>query len=124
MVKHVSAVIVVSNQAPVVASFYRDKLGIPLEDEQHAGGGEALHYGCDLAGIHFAVHPMENWPYAEEVGPGGFRVALRIDDADASAAELNRLGQPFTGPVDEGWAKMIRMRDPDGNYVELVQRIA
>jgi hypothetical protein len=35
-----------------------------------------------------------------------------------------RLGrQPFNGPVDEGWAKMIQLRDPDGNYVELVERI-
>jgi len=123
MVKHVSAVIVVSNQAPVVAAFYRDKLGIPLEDEQHEGGGEVMHYGCSLAGLHFAVHPVENWPYAAEAGPGGFRVALRIDDADVSAAELRRLGQAFTGPIDEGWAKMLRMRDPDGNYVELVQRV-
>ena len=124
MVKHVSALIVVSKQAPVVAAFYRDKLGIPLENEQHEGGGEALHYGCNLAGLHFAVHPLENWPDAEEVGPGGFRVALRIDDADASAAALRRLGQPFTGPIDEGWAKMIQLRDPDGNYVELVQRVS
>ena len=122
MVRSVSAVIVVSNQAPAVAAFYREKLGIPLEDEQHEGGGEVLHYGCTLSGLHFAVHPVENWPYAAEVGPGGFRIALRIDDADASAAELRRLGQAFTGPVDEGWAKMIQLRDPDGNYVELVQR--
>lgn len=123
MVKHVSAVIVVSNQAPKIAAFYRDTLGIPLKDEQHEGGGEALHYGCDLAGLHFAVHPVGNWPYAKEVGPGGFRVALRVDDADASAAELSRRGQSFVGPIDEGWAKMIQMRDPDGNYVELVQRV-
>jgi catechol 2,3-dioxygenase-like lactoylglutathione lyase family enzyme len=123
MVKHVSAVIVVSHQAPAVAAFYRDKLGIPLEDEQHGGGGEALHYGCTLGGLHFAVHPVENWSYANEVGPGGFRVALRIDDAEASADELKRLRQPFDGPVDEGWAKMIQLRDPDGNYVELVERI-
>lgn len=124
MVKHVSALIVVSRQAPVVAAFYRDTLGIPLEDEQHAGGGEALHYGCTLGELHFAVHPIENWPYASEAGAGGLRVAMRIDDAEKSAAELRRLGQPFEGPVDEGWAKMIRLRDPDGNYVELVQRIA
>ena len=124
MVKHVSAVIVVSKRAPVVAAFYRDKLGIPLEHEQHAGGGETLHYGCTLGGLHFAVHPVENWPYADDVGPGGFRGARRIVDAEMGAANLKRLGQPFDGPIDEGWAKMIRLRDPDGNYVELVQRVA
>jgi catechol 2,3-dioxygenase-like lactoylglutathione lyase family enzyme len=97
MVKHVSAVIVVTKQAPALAAFYRDTLGIPLEDEQHAGGGEVLHYGCSLGGLHFAVHPVENWPYADEVGPGGFRLALRIDDAEASAAELKRCGQSTKG---------------------------
>jgi catechol 2,3-dioxygenase-like lactoylglutathione lyase family enzyme len=65
---------------------------------------------------------VENWINADEVGPGGFRVAFRIDDAEASAAELRRRGQRFEGPIDEGWAKMIQLRDPDGNYVELVQR--
>jgi len=124
MVKHVSAVIVVSRQAAALAAFYRDRLGIPLQDEQHGGGGEVLHYGCTLGGLHFAVHPVENWPYADQVGPGGVRLALRIDDAEASAAQLKRLGQPFEGPIDEGWAKMLRLRDPDGNYVELVERIA
>jgi catechol 2,3-dioxygenase-like lactoylglutathione lyase family enzyme len=122
MVKHVSAVIVVSENAGAVAAFYRDKLGIPLQDEQHAGGGEVLHYGCNLAGLHFAVHPVQNWAHADAVGPGGFRVAFRIDDAEASASKLRRFGQPFQGPVDEGWAKMIQLRDPDGNYVELVER--
>ena len=51
-------------------------------------------------------------------------MALRIEDAEKSAAELKRIGQPFKGPIDEGWAKMIQMRDPDGNYVELVQRMS
>jgi len=121
MVEHVSALIVVSRQASVVARFYRDRLGIPLEDEQHAGGGEALHYGCTFGGLHFAVHPVENWPYASDTGPGGFRVALRIADAELEAERLRKVAQEFTGPIDEGWARMIRLRDPDGNYVELVQ---
>jgi hypothetical protein len=95
MVKHISAVIVVSNQAPVVAAFYRDRLGIPLEDEQHGGGGEVLHYGCTLGGLHFAVHPVENWPYAEEVGPGG---------AVVGAVEVDGGGTHGAGAAGEGEA--------------------
>jgi catechol 2,3-dioxygenase-like lactoylglutathione lyase family enzyme len=123
MVKHLSAVILVSERAPALAAFYREVLGVPLVGEQHAGGGEALHFGCTLGGLHFAVHPVENWPYAPEVGPGGARLAFRIDDADASAAVLAKRAVRFEGPIDEGWARMIRLRDPDGNYVELVQRV-
>jgi catechol 2,3-dioxygenase-like lactoylglutathione lyase family enzyme len=121
MVEHVSALIVVSEQARVVADFYREQLGIPLRDEQHEGGGEALHFGCSLGGLHFAVHPTENWPYARDVGPGGFRVAFRVADAEAEAERLRAAGQALEGPVDEGWSRMVRLRDPDGNYVELVQ---
>ena len=121
MVEHVAAVIVVSDQAEVVARFYMESLGLPLEDEQHGGGGEALHFACTLGGLHFAVHPTENWPYASETGPGGFRIALRTLDARAAAESLRASGQDFEGPIDEGWSQMLRLRDPDGNYVELVQ---
>lgn len=120
MVKHLSAFILVSRQAPALAAFYRDALGIPLVDEQH--GREALHYGCTLGELHFAVHPVENWPGAPEVGRGGVRFAFRIADADASAASLAARGVRFEGPSDEDWGRTLRLRDPDGNYIELVQR--
>jgi len=122
MVKHLSALILVSRQAPALAAFYRDALGVPLVDEQH--GREALHYGCTLGGLHFAVHPVENWADAPEVGCGGARVAFRIDDADTSAASLAARGIRFVGPADEAWGRTLRLRDPDGNYIELVQRPA
>jgi catechol 2,3-dioxygenase-like lactoylglutathione lyase family enzyme len=113
MVKHLSAFIVVSRQAPALAAFHREALGIPLVDEQH--GREAMHYRCTLGELHFAVHPVENWPDAREVGCGGARIAFRIDDDG---------GVRFDGPADEDWGRTLRLRDPDGNYIELVQRRA
>ena len=70
------------------------------------------------------MHPVENWPDAPEVGRGGVRVAFRIDDADTSAASLTARGVRFKGLSDEDWGRTLRLRDPDGNYIELVQRRA
>jgi catechol 2,3-dioxygenase-like lactoylglutathione lyase family enzyme len=121
MITRFAAAIVVTRRAPAVAGFYRDVLGVPLEVERHGGGGEAEHFGCTLAGVHFAVHPVENWPGAEETGPGGCRVAFHVRDAAREAQRLGHLGVTLVGPLDVGWAKLVLLRDPDGNLVELVQ---
>lgn len=121
MIESLSAAIVVTRNVEALAVFYRDVLGVPLEPEQHGGGGEARHFGCALGPVHFAVHPVDNWPGAEETGPGGMRVAFDVGDGRAEAARLNGLGVRTVGPLEMGWAKLVLLRDPDGNLVELVQ---
>ncbi|TMA32396.1 MAG: VOC family protein [Deltaproteobacteria bacterium] len=121
MIERISANIIVTADPARLAAFYREKLGIPLEEEQHAGGGEALHFGCSLGGIHFAVHPVENWQAASETGPGGTRVAFAIDDAEDAARRLRARGVECLGPLDVGWGKLVFCRDPDGNLIELVR---
>ena len=44
--KFFSAVLITSRNAHSLAAFYRDVIGIPLEDEQH--GATAKHYGCEM----------------------------------------------------------------------------
>jgi catechol-2,3-dioxygenase len=121
MVSHLSAVLIVTRDIERVAGFYRDVLEIPLRPEQHPGGGEELHYGCSLAGMHFAVHPVANFAEAPETGIGGVRLAFRTESVEDAGASLRQKGVTFSGPVDFGWSKMLFLRDPDGNYVELVQ---
>jgi catechol 2,3-dioxygenase-like lactoylglutathione lyase family enzyme len=121
MITSLSATIVVTRDVEGLAKFYRDVLGLPLEREQHGGGGEALHFGCALGAVHFAVHPVDNWPGAEETGPGGVRLAFDVDDAGAEAERLRGAGVNAVGPLEMGWAKLVLLRDPDGNLVELVQ---
>jgi len=121
MIDRVSANIIVTKDAPRLAAFYREKLGIPLQEERHGGGGEALHFGCFLEGIHFAIHPVENWQAAPETGPGGTRVAFAIGDAEGAASTLRARGVECLGPLDMGWARLVFCRDPDGNLIELVR---
>jgi len=96
MVLGVSAILLISPDAAGLAGFYRAVLGVPLEDEIHEG--VPLHYACDLAGVHFAIHPADGWPGVNHSDARSPVVALAISDA--------------------------AVRDPDGNHVELLQAAA
>ena len=54
MIDRVTAILLISPDARALADFYRKVLSLPLEDEEHPG--VPLHYGCDLGGVHLAVH--------------------------------------------------------------------
>jgi catechol 2,3-dioxygenase-like lactoylglutathione lyase family enzyme len=121
-VNFVNAVLVVSDDAPGLAAWYRRVLGVPLRDEQHGGGGEAPHFGCYLNGMHFAVHPTGNYAFAPETGRGGVRLAFDVTDIDGFVAGLpdGEIDWVFK-PVDLGWSRMLALRDPDGNMIEVLQ---
>ena len=54
MIDRVTAVRLISSDPRALADFYRNALGLPLEDEEHPG--VPLHYGCDIGGVHLAIH--------------------------------------------------------------------
>jgi catechol 2,3-dioxygenase-like lactoylglutathione lyase family enzyme len=121
-VNSVNAVLVVSDDAPRLAQWYKRVLGLPLQDEEHEGGGESLHFGCTVHGLHFAIHPTANYVFAPETGRGGIRLAFDVTDIDAFAAGLNEEEIDWVfRPVDLGWSRMLAMRDPDGNMIEVLQ---
>jgi catechol 2,3-dioxygenase-like lactoylglutathione lyase family enzyme len=121
-VNFLNAVLIVSEQPERLRDWYRDVLGLPLEDEQHEGGAGVLHYGCNLRGVHFAIHPTETYAFAPETGTGAVRLAFNVSDIDAfeSSLEGKELDWVFRS-VDLGWSRMAALRDPDGNFVEVVQ---
>src|SRR5262245_26034395 len=120
-VNYLNAVLIVSSDAPRLADWYRRVLGLPLRDEQHEGGGEAPHFGCSVRGLHFAIHPTENYAFAPETGRGGVRIAFDVGDVDEFAAQLPAEVEWVFEPVDLGWSRMLAIRDPDGNMVEVLQ---
>jgi catechol 2,3-dioxygenase-like lactoylglutathione lyase family enzyme len=121
-VNFLSAVLIVSENAPKLAAWYREVLGLPLEDEQHEGGGGAVHFGCNLRGLHFAIHPTANYAFAPETGRGAVRLAFNVGDIEAFAAGLDETDVDWVfKPVDLGWSTMLAVRDPDGNMVEVLQ---
>lgn len=118
----VSAILLISPNAKSLAAFYRDGLGLPLEDEVHEG--VPLHYACELDGVHFAIHPAEGWPGVATRDAQSPVIALRTSDAKAVAERLSARGFAVAGPYDHGFAQVVTFRDPDGNHIEVLEPVA
>lgn len=119
-IKFLSAVLLVSHDAKRLAGFYRDVLGIPLEEERHTPSN--LHWGCNLGDVHFAIHPAADFEDDPSAGVGAIKLAFGVDDIDETADTLESRGVELVYPPrDLGWCKMTAVRDPDGNYVELTE---
>ncbi len=118
-VEFLSAVLLVSKDAPRLARFYRDVIGVPLRDEKH--GDSLPHYGCELGDLHFAIHPAENFRL-KNPRPGSVRVAFEVFDMKAFVRRLRARGaKPLYEPVDAGFGLLTAVRDPDGNVMEITQ---
>jgi predicted enzyme related to lactoylglutathione lyase len=118
-IEFLSAILIVSKNPDRLANFYRDIVGLPLEDEQH--GETHKHYGCELGDLHFAIHPTENFEGAA-TDVGAIKLAFTVFDMNAFVAKVERAGVKLAyPPKDTGFSLMTALNDPDGNYVEFTQ---
>ncbi len=119
-VNFLAAVLIVSEDPERLAGWYRDVLGLPVEAEEHESS--APHFGCNVHGLHFAIHPISNYSFAPETGPGGIRIAFNVTDIAQLERHLEAHSVDWVfRPVELGWSTMLAVRDPDGNLVEAVQ---
>jgi catechol 2,3-dioxygenase-like lactoylglutathione lyase family enzyme len=119
-----SAVLLVSKDPERLAHFYRDVLGIPLEEERH--DDTAKHYGCTLGDLHFAIHPAENFtasdPEQTAPGVGSVKLAFEIFDMEGFLEHIRGRGvEPLYPPKPLGSSLITALRDPDGNEIEFTQ---
>lgn len=57
-----------------------------------------------------------------ETGRGAIRIAFDVTDIDDFVARLPAEGMDWVfRPVDLGWSRMLAIRNPDGNLVEVLQ---
>jgi catechol 2,3-dioxygenase-like lactoylglutathione lyase family enzyme len=119
-VRFLSGLIVVSAQPDRLAAFYRDVLGLALHEERH--GDTALHWACELGDVHFAIHPVADYP-GEPVKPGAVKMAFMIFNMAEVVQWLDKCGVPLCYPPVEFGAesRITAIRDPDGNLVELTE---
>lgn len=118
-IEFLSAVLLVSKNPEKLAEFYRDVVGLPLEEEQH--GETEKHYGCELGDLHFAIHPISNFEETA-LGTGSVKLAFTIFDMEAFVEKIESKGYKLAyEPKDTGFATMTALTDPDGNYIEFTQ---
>lgn len=97
-----------------LVAFYRDVLGVPLEEEEHGTVGP--HFEGSLAGVHFAV-------WGEERHMSGPLVPVfRVRDLEGAAARLVRAGaRQLHKPIDLGDGKHVAgFLDPDHRPLRLL----
>jgi len=115
-----SAVLLVSKDPQRLARFYREVLHVPLEEERH--GDTLPHWGCTMGEVHFAIHPIEDFPGDRACGVGAVKLAFRVFDLQGFVRALAHHGaEPLYPPRDEGFCWMVALRDPDGNYLEFTE---
>ena len=118
--RFLSGIILVSRDPARLVGFYRDILGVPLTDERH--GDSAAHWACELGDVHFAIHPVEDYP-EDEPTPGAVKIAFMVFELDPLVAWLIERGVELCYPPAQlgSESRITAVRDPDGNLVELTE---
>ncbi|MGH9139286.1 MAG: VOC family protein [Acidimicrobiales bacterium] len=118
LIDSVGALLLISDDAERLAEFYRRALDLPLVDEEHEG--VPLHYGCELAGVHFAIHPSDGWPGEASPNTQSPVVVFYTSGIQSAYQRLVAAGVAATPPFDHGFATTTAFRDPDGNNVQVM----
>lgn len=105
-------------------AFYCDLLG--MTRETFSGGRTALKFGTQKINLHTAGREFE--PKAIRPTPGSGDICFLIDSVAEAKERLERSGnEVIEGPVERtgavGRLLSIYCRDPDGNLIELAQRL-
>jgi catechol 2,3-dioxygenase-like lactoylglutathione lyase family enzyme len=111
MVAGISVVYLYVRDLEAAIAFFRDRLGIPLE-QYDASWAEAA-----LGETRFALHAWHEG--APEPGSGGARINFRVEDVDAWAARLREAGVEV-GPIERAeYGAHCDVVGPEGYVVSL-----
>ena len=98
-------------------SFYRDILGVPLEEEDHGDEGPHFEYSWHEPYFHFAIFPLK--PNEEPT-----HVELSFNNsnvADVHSRAVSAGIQVVTPPGPRPWGFSAEYLDPDGNTVGVTE---
>jgi lactoylglutathione lyase len=110
--------------------FYTNVLGMKLLRRNDYPDGKFtlafVGYGPESEGA--VLELTHNWDTkAYELGTGYGHVALEVDDAYATCADVKKRGGKVTreaGPMKHGTTVIAFVEDPDGYKIEFIQRKA
>ena len=107
--------------------FYRDILGVPLEETNHDaekrdpwyGGEHAAHSWTEGAFIHFALYPKHE---PERPVATAAQIGFQVSNFDAVHRRVVDAGvEVVLHPRIEPWGRTARYLDPDGNIVSITE---
>lgn len=121
--------------------FYRDLLGLKLKKKMNESGAYmdkisglknvkvttvkmAAGDGNLIELIYYHSYKREAIPKKEICEVGISHIAFTVENLDAEYKRLSKAGIKFNAPPQvspDGYAKVTFCRDPEGNFIELVQ---
>jgi len=111
MVAGISVVYLYVRDLEAAVEFFRDRLGIPLE--QH----DSTWTEAALGELRFALHAWHEG--APEPGSGGVNISFAVDDVDEAANRLREAGVEVGPVAHEEYGSHCDVVGPEGYVVSL-----
>ena len=122
----IAAVLLFSERPERLARFYREQMAVPLRPIRVPG--LAAHWAADIGHVYLSIWPTRDGETGEappNAANGGAGVAFQVRDVVADFRRLTAAGVPVVFPPRRTAVGILaRLRDPDGNALELVQPYA
>jgi len=121
----IDAMILYAADLKKTVEFYQ-KLGLPLETEEHEDGPK--HFACELGNAHIAIYEfsVKNAGGPSKALPkgtsGASQLGLRVESVDQTFAIAVSLGAKILAePQTVPWGRRAVFEDPDGRPIEINQ---
>jgi catechol 2,3-dioxygenase-like lactoylglutathione lyase family enzyme len=107
--------------------FYRDVLGLEPQDPGATGPYAKFSFpsGAAAIALHDRADLAQALPELSATNEGGERalIVLKVDDVDATLAQLRQRGAHIEKDPSDRWGRLrvAYLRDPEGNLIELQQ---
>ncbi|MDX1946943.1 MAG: VOC family protein [Pirellulaceae bacterium] len=109
--------LVIEVREMVVAMQFYESLGLVFELEQHGRGPQ--HYSAKVGSTIFEIYPRDTEAISARV-----RLGFEVASLDKAVNALrSRAAKVLKEPGDSPWGRRAVVEDPDGNRVELLERV-
>jgi predicted enzyme related to lactoylglutathione lyase len=120
LVDGLSVMLLLARDTARTGAFYREVLGLPLQEEEH--GGRHKHYACQLGSVYFTIQLAADLA-APESGRGYdfLQMCFTVADLGAFVERLRNLNvQPLHPPRQFEHTSYTTLIDPDGRHVRVM----
>jgi catechol 2,3-dioxygenase-like lactoylglutathione lyase family enzyme len=120
LVEGLSVVLLLARDAGRTGAFYRDVLGLPLQEEAH--DGRHRHYACQLGTVYFTIQPATDLSAQEAArGYDFLQLCFTVADLDGFLGRLAGLNvTPLHPPRQFEHTAYTTLLDPDGRHVRVM----